>query len=172
MKILSPNKSLFFLATALALFTASCGTVTTKTYTIDDVTMVAEGPLFDGSNTLQATVPIDLKNLESWATPENVEKVTVKSITFTTTDSIGFDRIRSVIFQVAADGAQMQQAAVLNPVPTGVSTITLNPALDADLKDLFKQSALILVADADLNGDMDGNLEYKAKIEFEVSLKD
>jgi hypothetical protein len=113
-----------------------------------------------------------LKNLEAWATPENVEKVTVKSITFTTTDSIGFDRIRSVIFQVTADGAQMQQAAVLNPVPTGVSSITLNPALDADLKDLFKQSALILVADADLNGDMDGNLEYKAKIEFEVSLKD
>ena len=61
MKILSPNKSLFILATALALFTASCGTVTTKTYTIDDVTMVAEGPLFDGSNTLQATVPIELK---------------------------------------------------------------------------------------------------------------
>jgi hypothetical protein len=172
MKILSPNKSLFILASALALFMASCGTVTTKTYTIDDVTMVAEGPLFDGSNTLQATVPIDLKKLESWATAENVDKVTVKSITLTTTDSIGFDRIRSVIFQVTADGAQMQQAAVLNPVPTGVSNINLNPALDADLKDLFKQSALILVADADLNGDMDGNLEYKAKIEFEVSLKD
>ncbi len=172
MKILAPNKFLFLFALAIVLFTASCGTVTTKTYTIDDVTMVAEGPLFDGSNTLQATVPIDLKTLESWATAENVDKVTVKSITLTTTDSIGFDRIRSVIFQVTADGAQMQQAAVLNPVPSGVSSINLNPALDADFKDLFKQSSLIFVADADLNGDMDGNLEYKAKIEFEVSLKD
>jgi hypothetical protein len=66
----------------------------------------------------------------------------------------------------------MIQSAVLNPVPEGASSISLIPSAEADLVELFKQKEMLFVADAELRADKDGNISYKAVVEFELTLKD
>jgi hypothetical protein len=164
------KQALYLLAFA-ALMLASCGKEAKKNYVIQKVKLQAEGPLFDGSNTLQASYPLDLTALEPGLTADKVKHVKLISAEVLTTDSLGFDGIRSMSFTVTAADAKMQQLAVLNPMPKGISIAKLAPSTEADVKDLFKQNELILIVDVDLEGDLDGNLEYEGNFVFEVLYK-
>lgn len=143
-----------------------------KPYEINDIILVAEGPLFEGSNTLQATTSIDLSKLSNSTRAENVHGGRISKIVLSSNDSTGFDMLNNIIVQVVSDKAGMVQIGVLNPIEKGKSEIILNVAKDADLTDIFKQSDITIVADADLIGDRDSNLEIKAQLLFDVELKD
>lgn len=164
------KRALYLLAIA-ALLLASCGKEAKKNYVIQKVKLVAEGPLFDGPNTLQAAYPLELTALEPGLTADRVKHVKLVSAEVITTDSLGFDRMRNLSFSVTAADAKMQQLAVLNPLPKGTSSIQLTPSAEADVKDLFKQKELTLIVDADLEGDLEGNLEYEGNFVFEVLYK-
>ena len=45
------------------------------------------------------------------------------------------------------------------------------PAAEADLTDNFKQKEMIIILDADLEGDRDDNLTYTGNFEFEITYK-
>lgn len=155
----------------LVLLITSCGTEVRKNYTINNINLKAEGPLFDGPNTLQASHVVDLTSIDPELKSDRIKSVRLIKASVTTTDSIGFDRIRSLVFQITSANEGLQQLAVLNPVPDGINTADLNPSTEADVKKLFGQNELTFVLDTDLEGDQDENLEYSGNFEFEIVYK-
>jgi hypothetical protein len=159
------------IAFGILLLLSSCGEEVKKKYTISGAALVAEGPLFDGPNTLQGAHVIDLSSIDPQLTAEKIASVRLVNANIQTTDSIGFDRIRNMVFQLTSANASMQNIASVNPVPKGVKAVALSPANEQEITELFKQSDLVLILDADLEGDLDGNLEYSGDFEFEISYK-
>lgn len=162
------NRLLVILA---LFFLASCSEGTKKIYTIEGVELVAEGPLFDGPNTLQASHIIDFNKIESGVKAEQIESVKLVKATVSTTDSAAFNSVRNFVLQFTSTDAKMQKAGVLNPVPKNTSTVELTPAAEAELTDNFKQKEIIIILDADLEGDRDDNLTYTGNFEFEITYK-
>lgn len=159
--------NLFPLLFFVPLLYASCTESEKKNYTPEQIFLVAEGPLFDGPNTLQGTLPINISDIK----PEEITSVKLTKAEITTADSAGFNRIRNMVLQLSANNAAMQKAGVLNPVPKDKNSVLIQPFGEADLKDVFKQSEMFVILDADLEGNMDENLNYSCKLEFEITYK-
>jgi hypothetical protein len=155
----------------LVLVLASCKETIQKNYLISDLSITAEGPLFDGPNTMQATHTIDLSKIESGLLPEHIHSVKLKKAEISTTDSIAFNNIRNFVLQFTSADAKMQKAGLLNPVPKDSPLVQILPAAEAELKDNFKQKEIIIILDADLEGDLDANLTYTGNFEFEITYK-
>jgi hypothetical protein len=150
---------------------ASCTDSIKKNYSIENIELIAEGPLFDGPNTMQANHTIDFSKLEPPVVAEQIESVTLKKAVINTSDSIAFNNIRSFVLQFTSADAKMQKAGVLNPVPKNAASVELIPAAEAELADNFKQQEMIIILDADLEGDRDENLTYTGNFEFEITYK-
>lgn len=163
------NYLLLFAASAILL--ASCGKEEKKTYIVPATIFVAEGPLFDGPNTLQAQHVLQLQQVDPAIVADHVKHVRLVKARFTTADSLGFDNVRSLGLQLTAANAKMQQVGSLNPLPKGVSVVDLQPAAEADVVELFRQNEITLVLDADLVGDREENYELTGELEFEVTYK-
>jgi hypothetical protein len=97
-------KPIALLLAISALF-ASCGSDQTLTYTLKDVAFTAEGPLFEGPNTMQYELTNALSDSLKSAgfTIEQLEKVQLKSASFSTNDSLGFGAFNSIALQLAAE---------------------------------------------------------------------
>ena len=162
------NIILLFLGVAIL---ASCSEGITKKYTIDNIDVTVEGPLFDGPNTMQATHSIDLNSIMDGLKAEQIESVKLTKASVSTNDSVAFNSIRNFVLQFTSADAKMQKAGVLNPVPKNTSIVELTPAAEADLTDNFKQKGMIIILDADLEGDRDDNLTYTGNFEFEITYK-
>lgn len=163
------KNTLFLLCALIALI--SCSEGITKKYTIENIDVAVEGPLFDGPNTLQATHSIDLTKIEAGLLPEHIQEVKMTKASVSTTDSSAFNSIRNFVLQFTSSDAKMQKAGVLNPVPENSSTVELIPSAEAELTDNFKQKEIIIILDADLEGDRDENLTYTGNFEFEITYK-
>ncbi len=149
----------------------SCGTENKKSYLIKDVILTAEGPLFDGPNTLQANHLIDLNAIESGLNAEQISGVRITKASISTEDSTGFDKVRNFVLQLTAADAKMERIAVLNPVQKVIKQAELNVSAESELKDNFSQKEITLILDADLIGDMESNLTYTGSFEFEITYK-
>lgn len=156
---------------SIALLLASCKQSVTKSYTIKDVTITAEGPLFDGPNTMQATHAIDLNQIEPGLLAEQITAVKLSKAQIGTSDSVAFDNIRNFVLQLTSADAKMQKVGVLNPVPKNSSMVQILPAAESELIENFKQKEMIIILDADLEGDLDDNLTYTGNFEFEITYK-
>jgi len=163
------KKILLFILTVAIL--TSCSEGITKKYVIENIDITVEGPLFDGPNTMQATHGIDLSQIETGLLSEQIQAVKMTKATITTADSAAFNSVRNFVLQFTAADAKMQKAGVLNPVPQNSSTVELTPSAEAELLDNFKQQELIIILDADLEGDRDENLTYTGTFEFEITYK-
>jgi hypothetical protein len=163
-------KKLLILSIVFSFF-FSCGTETKKSYFIKDVILTAEGPLFDGPNTLQANHIIDLNAIESGLNVEQISAVKITKASIATKDSTGFDKVRNFVLQLTAADAKMERIAVLNPVQKGIKQAELNVSAESELKDNFSQKEITLILDADLIGDMEDNLTYTGNFEFEITYK-
>jgi len=163
-------KKLLSIALVIAAL-SSCKDASKKTYSIQDVAIMAEGPLFDGPNTMQAMHTINLNDIEGGLLPEHIKSVKLTKAEVSTDDSVAFNNIRNFVLQFTAADAQMQKAGVLNPVPKNTASVQISPAAEAELKDNFQQSKMYIVLDADLEGDRDENLIYTGNFEFEITYK-
>jgi hypothetical protein len=161
-------KFILFLALATMI---SCSDGIKSKYTIENIELTAEGPLFDGPNTLQATHTINLNRIEEGMKAEHIQSVKLTKASVSTADSSAFNTIRNFVLQFTSADAKMQKAGVLNPVPKNTNTIELTTAAEAELADNFKQNEIIIILDADLEGDRDENLSYTGNFEFEITYK-
>lgn len=169
-------KNALFCILALALISSiqSCsGPSVKEELTISDVFITAEGPLFEGANTLQGEVP---SALTTWLsskgkTLDDVEQALVKKVTvFPMSDSL-HTVVKSLVIQLAADNGNMVKAAVLNPLPEGATSYSLQVAEGADVLSLLKQNTFFVVGDAELASDREQALSMKTELVFEITLK-
>lgn len=157
---------------AISTFFASCGTDQTLTYTLKDVPFSAEGPLFEGPNTMQFELNQSIEDTLKKAgfTAEQLDKVQLKSVSFESLDSVGFGAFNSLAFQLAAENTPMVSAAILNPIPANTKQAELAVSEEAELTDFFKQKKIFLVTDANLTKDQEESAQFKANIVFEITV--
>jgi len=148
---------------------SSCQEDLKKVYVMKDIQLMAEGPLFDGPNTLQANYTIDLNQIEEGLDPAKIKSVKLKKAEVSTEDSLGFDNVRNFVLQLTSSDTQMEKIAVLNPVEKGAQKVNLSASEECDLLDNFQQREIIIILDADIVGDMESNLSYKGNFEFEIT---
>jgi hypothetical protein len=138
-----------------------------------ETTLTAEGPLFEGSNTIQGDIGNFAEVLKSMNTSAGkISSATLKTVTLTVDDSSNFDRFSSITLQLVSEKTDMVKVALINPVAKGLHTIEMTVASEqADLSDLFRQDKFTAVADAILNQDVDGNIRMQARCTFLLTIK-
>jgi hypothetical protein len=154
----------------------SCGgNQKTKTYSLNDIEFVYEGPLFEGSNPAQYIAKVDLKAIfkEDFKEGMSIEKVVLKKADVIASDASMYDGISSLVLSLSADNPEikMQELAVLNPVEKGITQAVLKPSLKADAADFFSEKQFYIVLDATLSKDIEMGLNLKGNFEFELSYK-
>lgn len=168
------RKLTFVWITAVALFLAGCqGSSSTKTYTLENLEFDIEGPLFEGPNSGQNEIRVDLSKVMENATDVSAIKgARLVSCTIKAAEASVFDQISSFVLQLTGENVDMTEIAVLNPLPAGSAQVQLQPSTEADLKDFFKQKSFIVLIDASLKQDMDANLKFTADLTFELDIKE
>jgi hypothetical protein len=158
------NRLLLFVALVAAVACSKPQLVELET---PEVTLTAEGPLFDGANTASGNWEIDLAQRQ--IDPQSIQSARVKSIVISCDSVADLSLLRDITFQITGEGVNMQRVAVLNPVPQGASSLELVVADEQEeIAALLKLPALTLVADVNFTGDRDENLVLKAKVVFEI----
>lgn len=150
-----------------------CGSpAVTEEFTLNDVVLTAEGPLFEGANTLQGEVTDALATWlkEKGKTPDQVKSISVKQVTVYPMPDTLHTEVKSIVVQLAADNENMVKAAVLNPVPAGAASYALQVSGEADVAGLLKQPKLVVVADAELAADREASLSMKAELVFDITI--
>ena len=165
-------------ATLLTIAAAtSCGKVSTLEFKPTPITLTAEGPLFEGSNTAQGVLAGS--ELEAFLSQGGYSGSAIKSARLVSArisagnDTLTLDDISEITLQLAAPQADMQKVAVLNPVPAGQNSADLQVAAEQEqIAALVQQPALTCVADINLKKDSDANLAVKCELVFELEVKD
>lgn len=159
---------LFFIA---FLFTA-CTEAKKSRFAIEGISLLAEGPLTEGTNTAQGTYRDALvKFLQS----NNLKMDQISSIRLVkaelkTPDSLDMGLLKSITLQFASDQADMFEAGVINPVPTGAKSVVLQLPQEAkDLLPTLRQASFSVVADLDIKQDTSMNFPLVGSFEFEIS---
>lgn len=157
--------------------TSSCGKISTLEYRTVPITLTAEGPLFEGSNTAQGVLMGS--GLEDFLGKDGYRGAAIKSARlvsariFTESDTLTLDNISEITLQMAAPEVDMQKVAVLNPVPAGQNSVQLQVAAEQEkIAKLLQQPALTCVADINIKQDSDANLTVKCELVFEIKVKD
>ncbi len=169
------SKILFQTMCFLLILSVACNTETKKhILTTDSIELIAEGPLFEGSNTVQGELQTPLQNLIETLKLNSDQiknaKLTVAEIVLA--DSMESGLITSLTLSLASDNTEMIQVGVINPLPAGKTSFKLQVAGKQEkLAELLKQDKVYVVADAMLSKDIEASLELKCKLEFEIETK-
>lgn len=159
----------------LLILSVACNTQTNKhILTTDSIELLAEGPLFEGSNTVQGELQSPLENLMGSLKLNSDQiknaKLTVAEIVLP--DSMDTGLITSMTLSLASDNTEMIQLGVINPLPAGKTSFKLRVAGEQEkLAELLKQDKIYVVADAILSKDIGASLNMKCKLEFEIESK-
>jgi len=168
MKFLPP-----FLGFLLCFFFA-CTESQTITFQTAPITLVALGPLFEGTNTAQGDFSPHIADYlkQQGLAPSSLQNATLQKVFLTLPDSLPSDLVSEITLQLAADQVDMQKVAVLNPVPAGQTQLTLSVAQEQKkIADLLQQNKMLLVADVNLKKDMGADWQATAVLEFLLTIK-
>ncbi len=172
------KKMSFYACVVLVCFLMACGGATvTHRYTSPVQEFRLEGPLFAGANMAQVTLApegIAAFLAEQGSSLAQLKRATLSGLTLSGgAGSPNFDWAEEMTLQVAADAVDMQQFAVLNPVPDGASTLELQVAQEAELTPYLQQPEMYLVLDANLSEDMmDTTLVFTGTLTVDLAVTD
>lgn len=149
---------------ALLLVAVACGKTEKVDYKADEITLTAEGPLYDGSNTATATWKADMADILGEG---KLADARLTAVTITAAEPADLALISDITLQFAGKNVAMQKVAFLNPLPDGANSVTLQVADDQKgLADFFALDEITVVADLNLKGEYEGNMTLKAKLDF------
>jgi len=153
----------------------SCSSSKTEQVSMQ-ITVTSEGPYFSGSNSFFSEYKVDLSTLinEKALNNETMKSVKLQKASMQSPEGtqIDFNQFNSASLQVVADNAPMTSIAILNPIPENSSgAIALSASEEAELTDVFKESAFTYLLDLDFKEDnyddaMSILLELELLVEF------
>ncbi|MFM7747095.1 MAG: hypothetical protein ACKO7X_04165 [Bacteroidota bacterium] len=133
------------------------------------------GPLYEGSNTAQGLIKVDLASLLGNPVQEGMKitKVQLKSAELSSDSASDLNGIGSLVLSIASDDPSlpMKDLAVLNPVTPSSGQAILKPSLEAEVSDFFAQKAFYLIVDAGLSADRDQDLRLTGKFQWEIQYR-
>lgn len=154
---------MFLLVGVVGLVT-SCGQEAVSDYAVPNQSFVMEGPLFQGPNTAQASFA------PAMAAEGELTGATLASAVLKMPEGQNFDAFSDIVLQLVTGSSDMIQVGVLNPVPKGQSSLTLQVAAEADLTELLASEECVWVIDANIPEDMmDTTLTFSGDFSFEVT---
>ena len=167
------KKITFFISLAVSsvLFNSCSGPAEEKSVELTNLVLTAEGPLYEGSNTFQTTVTEPLKKFlsENGLTAENIQEIKVAKCVLTATDSNAFNMYSGINVQLFSDNSEMQNVAVVNPVPENKEQIEAKVAAEQEkIADIFKDKDVYVVGDALLKEDVEDNLQFTVSLTLNV----
>lgn len=167
-------KQKLLLTAFVCLLLAGCGKTSQVTFTTGEVMLTAEGPLFEGSNTVTGDYASQLSAFleRQGATAADVKEARLIRASLVATDSAGFSNVSQLTLSMAAEKVEMQEVGVLNPVPQGSQQVEFKLAeTQTAIADFLKQPSITFVTDANLLQDSPSNLSFKALFEFQITLQ-
>jgi len=133
------------------------------------------GPLFEGPNTAQALIKVDLASLLGNPVQEGMKitKVQLKSAELSGDSASDLNGIGTLVLSITSDDRSltMKELAVLNPVTSSSGQAILKPSPEAEVSDFFAQKEFYLVVDAGLSADRDQNLRLTGKFQWEIQYR-
>lgn len=166
-------KVLQFFLFSCALFFVACSSSEVLSFTTEEVSMLASGPLMEGSNTAQGEYQ---PALEQWlhskgAKMADVREAKLVKASFVLQDSMNSSLMSEITLQLAAEKADMQKVGVLNPVPEGQTRLVLQTAQEQKkIADFLRQPSMTFVADINIKKDTLPDLHLKGIFEFQITL--
>jgi hypothetical protein len=150
----------------------------TKTYTVStpELTLVAEGPLFEGSNTATADWKFNAADFFDGRDPASLKfkEAKIKYITIIGCDDYEtMPQVDEIVVEIAAPGTSMMRVGYLQQNIEPCMEYTMQVAdIQKNLEEFFKQSGITFVADINvLDEEYWENAELKIKVEFEFSVR-
>ncbi len=165
-------KLYFLFILFLSIFLISCSKKTSEIdLKIDNLSIFAEGELYEGSNSAQCEFesPLNAFLKEKGLTIENLVSASVSECELSVADSNNFNIYSSISMQLTSEKVEMQNIGVLNPVPENVNTILIKTAEKQDnILQLLKENKVFAVADANIKKDTAMNIDLKLKMTFKI----
>lgn len=161
------KKLLFISLCIITLY--SCKNQSVTKVELNDITLSAEGPYFEGPNSFQATISNTLKNNN--INPENVDKIVLTSATVILPDSMEQGLIQDLALQLVSNSSEMQKVAFINPMPSDKKEIVLTVAQEQeDIDAIFSKEEFITLLDANFSKDLEENMEFKINLKFDITI--
>lgn len=164
----------FILASLLpVLLLASCSSERKQLEHEISLSLTCSGPLFEGSNTAAPEFKNFMDSLlkSKGYKAEQLHSVKLISATLSTEDSAGFDNAGSATLSMSTPKSNMQEVAVLNPLPKGSKSITLKTSDERELKAYFSEPNISMVCDLNLLKDRDTDFTMNGKMRFRILVK-
>jgi hypothetical protein len=169
------KSTLYICLIALLGFSSACQDQKKHhSFELKDVAMFAEGPLFEGSNTVQAELNAPLEQFlkDHQISMDQISRITLKNAGISAGDSSDFKLFQSITLQLASENSDMMQIAVLNPIPQNERQAVLKVAGEQDkLSDILKQKQIFLVGDVLIGSDAAANIDFKCSLTFDIESK-
>jgi hypothetical protein len=155
------------------LLLASCAGETKQLEHEISLPLNCSGPLFEGSNTAAPEFRNFMDSLlkSKGYTSEQLHSVKLVSAMLSTEDSAGFDNSASATLSMSTPKSNMQEVAVLNPLPKGSKTITLKTSDERELRGYFAEPNISMVCDVNLLKDRDPDFIMNGKFRFRIFVK-
>ncbi|RMG59636.1 MAG: hypothetical protein D6722_21930 [Bacteroidetes bacterium] len=138
-------------------------------FSLENQEFVMMGPLFSGANMAQIEVAPEVQSFLETKGYQTLTGARLTAVSLHIADTLTFDLCEEMSLQAVGDATEMQQIAVLNPVPQGQTDVSLQPAAEAELLPYFQEGTFFLVLDANLAGDLATDLAIGADLTFELS---
>ncbi len=157
-----------------SLLMAACTSTRTETLEME-VSFGSEEPFFaESPEALQYTLGTEisdrLKALDSDSS--KIAEVKLVSAVFETADSSGFADFSSLTLNMMAGGDSKAKAlGVCNPIDSASSKITLKVSQESDVREHFRNAQKFLVCDLTPKKDREKPFSMKARLRFEMKLK-
>lgn len=167
------QKILFFLLSTTIIL-SSCSKGRQINFTTDEITLTASGPIIEGANTATGDINLSLNDFlqKNGASIEELSDAKLVKATLSLPDSLSSDLMSEVTLQIAADAADMQKVAVINPVPEGQKSVELTVAQEQKgVEKILKQPKITFVADINAKKEIENDLVLKGKFEFILTVK-
>jgi hypothetical protein len=148
----------------------SCGGSQTKTITIP-ATLTAEGPFFEGANSLMAPIAIDLNELMEDASFKEAAAVQLMDVEITIEDENATDLgiFSNATLQFVSNTNSMTTVAILNPLVFAGNTATLVTSEEAEIQPFFQEKEFTALLDLDFkNDEYWESLSVKINMSFKV----
>jgi hypothetical protein len=165
-------KNLFL--TLLGTVLLSCSQLQKHNFTVENVEITAEGPLFEGINTATGEYKVDISTfLDSTGNEmQDLHKARLVSAHLSLIDSLTFNMVGDVSLLLAGENTEMKSLAFLNPIPEDQKEIQLTLAEEqTKVVDYFKESQFTFVVDANILQDTMMDLRMVGTFIFELQTK-
>lgn len=166
------KKEFSMLLAVVALLFVGCNQQQkTVSYEVNNVTLALDPPVFSGSNTYQAEIPVEVNSvLKPYnITSEKIKSANISSIEISSVSPANFNNYENLLIQFFGEKTDMADVASLSPVSKDVALVKPVIIQDKDVKAFLQANKLGILLDANLLQDDTMKYELQANIKFNIT---